>query len=66
MNARGVGTPVGKVWEEITFPGQNENLILHDSGGFEAGSEKAMQEIKSFIDFRKSQVNLTDQLHCIW
>ncbi|MCJ1387849.1 hypothetical protein MMC18_000692 [Xylographa bjoerkii] len=66
VSSRGIGTPIGKVWEEITFPGQNENLILHDSGGFEAGSELAMQEIKKFIESRKKESKMADQLHCIW
>ena len=66
MSNRGIGTPMKKVWEEIRFPGQNESLILHDSGGFEAASEAGMEEIKSFVDFRKKKEKLTDQLHCIW
>ena len=48
------------------FPGQNDNLILHDSGGFEAGSMAAMKEVDEFVKARKKQPKLADQLHCIW
>jgi hypothetical protein len=54
------------VWNEITFPGKNEDIILHDSGGFEAGGTDGMEEIKRFIKDRMSQAKLADQLHCIW
>ncbi|MCJ1431669.1 hypothetical protein MMC27_001024 [Xylographa pallens] len=64
VSSRGIGTPIGKVWEETTFPGQNDNLILHDSGGFEAGSELAMQEIKKFVESRKKEPKMADQ-YCI-
>ena len=50
----------------MRFPGQNEHLILHDSGGFQASSSKEIQEIKEFIEYRKDKEELKDQLHCIW
>lgn len=61
-----VGTSRESVWHPITFRGANENLILHDSGGFEAGDLGCMAEITKFINFRKTQHHLSDQLHCIW
>lgn len=61
-----VGTAKDRVWFPITFEGANENLILHDSGGFEAGDLGCIEEITKFIDFRRGQPRLADQLHCIW
>ncbi|KAM5341869.1 hypothetical protein ACJ41O_014900 [Fusarium nematophilum] len=66
VSHRTVGTKKEKVWHPITFPGENENLVLHDSGGFEAGDLKCVDEIHSFIKYRRQQPNLADQLHCIW
>ncbi|KAF4450003.1 hypothetical protein F53441_6787 [Fusarium austroafricanum] len=66
ISHRTVGTKKEKVWQPITFPGENENLVLHDSGGFEAGDLKCVDEINSFIKYRRQQPNLADQLHCIW
>jgi len=60
------GTQMHQVWNEITFPGENEDIILHDSGGFEAGNETGFEEIKKFIHSRLSAVDIADQLHCIW
>ena len=54
------------MWQEALSSGQNKNIILHDSGGFEAGGEEALEEIKAFIRHRRAQPNLVDQLHCIW
>lgn len=42
------------------------DLILHDSGGFEAGDESQMQAIRSFIKEKSSQANIEDRLHLIW
>ncbi|KAK4161487.1 hypothetical protein QBC43DRAFT_372232 [Cladorrhinum sp. PSN259] len=61
-----VGTAKEKVWHPLTFDGDNENLIMHDSGGFEAGDLDCVDAITKFINFRKSQHRLADQLHCIW
>ncbi|KAF4634398.1 hypothetical protein G7Y89_g3713 [Cudoniella acicularis] len=60
------GTQIHQVWNEITFPGQNEDIILHDSGGFEAGNEAGFEEIQRFIESKLSASQLPDQLHCIW
>jgi hypothetical protein len=61
-----VGTKKEQVWSPITFPGANENLILHDSGGFEAGDESCVEEVTKFISTMKKKPRLADQLHCIW
>ncbi|KAL8827264.1 MAG: hypothetical protein Q9170_007079 [Blastenia crenularia] len=60
------GTEIPQVWKEITFPGQNEQIILHDSGGFEAGGTGELEEIKKFIKDRVKRTTLGEQLHCIW
>ena len=60
------GTEVSQVWKEITFDGRNEDIILHDSGGFEVSNESKFDEIRRFIDYRLGQTKLADQLHCIW
>ncbi|KAL8747748.1 MAG: hypothetical protein Q9190_000406 [Brigantiaea leucoxantha] len=60
------GTLIHQVWNEITFPGQNEEIILHDSGGFEAGDTAGLDEIRKFIKSRLKSTTLAEQLHCIW
>ena len=60
------GTEYHQVWKEITFPGQNENIILHDSGGFEAGDVDGLEEIRKFIKDRLTKTTFADRLHCIW
>jgi hypothetical protein len=61
-----VGTKRHQVWSGITFPGQNDRIIIHDSGGFESSDMENMSEVENFIRYRKEQPNLEDQLHCIW
>ena len=58
-------TPAKKIWEPIEFSGKNDSLLLHDSGGFEAGGESILQEAKDFVEAKQS-VALADQIHCIW
>jgi hypothetical protein len=65
-SAFGRGTKASQVWKEITFDGQNKDIVLHDSGGFEASDESKFDEIRDFIDDRLSRTKLADQLHCIW
>ncbi|MCJ1306757.1 hypothetical protein MMC25_000400 [Agyrium rufum] len=60
------GTKIHQVWQEITFPGQNEDIILHDSGGFEAANEAGFNEICKFLEYRLKRTTLVEQLHCIW
>lgn len=55
-----------RVWYPLTFEGANENLIIHDSGGFEAGDLSCVNTITDFIQFRKKQHRLAGQLHRIW
>jgi hypothetical protein len=44
----------------------NPLLIIHDSGGFEAGETSNLTEIKRFIASCTGQTELEKQLHCIW
>ena len=55
-----------QVWKGITFPGENEDIILHDSGGFEAANETGFEEIRKFLKDRLARRTLAEQLHCIW
>lgn len=61
-----VGTKTHQVWNGITFPGQNDRIIIHDSGGFESSDMDSMNEVEKFIKDRKSRPTLSEQLHCIW
>jgi hypothetical protein len=44
----------------------NPLLIIHDSGGFEAGETSNLNEIKRFIASCTGKTELEKQLHCIW
>ncbi|KAF8244432.1 hypothetical protein K440DRAFT_663467 [Wilcoxina mikolae CBS 423.85] len=54
------------IWTPITNDEQNSSLIIHDSGGFEAGESDTVAEVMKFIEHRRQQPHLVDQLHCIW
>ncbi|KAG6874244.1 hypothetical protein C0992_007996 [Termitomyces sp. T32_za158] len=47
-----------------TFHG-NERLILHDSNGFEAGSQEQWEMVEEFIR-EKAKSSSEDRLHAIW
>lgn len=51
--------------EEITFEGRPD-LIVHDSGGFEAGADEEFQAIESFLKEKSAAVEISDRLHVIW
>ncbi|KAG6871968.1 hypothetical protein C0995_014426 [Termitomyces sp. Mi166 len=44
---------------------ENQRLILHDSNGFEAGSQEQWGVVEEFIR-EKSNLSNEDQLHAIW
>jgi hypothetical protein len=50
---------------EITS-GENEKIIIHDSGGFEASETENFEKIVDFIKERRKRGNLAENLHCIW
>lgn len=53
------------VKQEITFEGRPD-LIVHDSGGFEAGAEAEFQAIEDFLKEKSSVMDVKDRLHVIW
>ena len=50
---------------ELKSP-QNDRFILHDSRGFEPGEDDNYDVAKNFIQSRKSQPDIRNQLHAIW
>jgi hypothetical protein len=54
------------IWHSFTNDQQNRALIIHDSGGFEAGEDGTLRDVEVFIDYRGNQTSLAEQLHCIW
>ncbi|RMY69848.1 hypothetical protein D0863_06191 [Hortaea werneckii] len=53
------------VQEEITFDGRPD-LIVHDSGGFEAGADSEFLAIERFLQDKSAKVNVSERLHVIW
>ncbi|KAI7716251.1 hypothetical protein KC353_g5518 [Hortaea werneckii] len=53
------------VQEEITFDGRPD-LIVHDSGGFEAGADSEFLAIERFLQDKSTKVNVSERLHVIW
>ncbi|KAI6101724.1 hypothetical protein EDD16DRAFT_1523171 [Pisolithus croceorrhizus] len=51
--------------KEYTSP-QNDRLILHDSKGFEPADGGNYDTVKSFIQKRKRETDIKDQLHAVW
>ncbi|KAI6032353.1 hypothetical protein BKA83DRAFT_4213108 [Pisolithus microcarpus] len=51
--------------QEYTSP-QNDRLILHDSRGFEPADGGNYETVKSFIEKRKKESDIKDQLHAVW
>ncbi|KAG2746346.1 hypothetical protein P692DRAFT_20836147 [Suillus brevipes Sb2] len=45
---------------------QNDRFVLHDSKGFEPGSEDNLKTVRDFIDQRRANPDLKDQLHAVW
>jgi hypothetical protein len=53
------------VRQEITFDGRPD-LILHDSGGFEAGADDEFVAIQEFLKEKSTALDIKDRLHVIW
>ena len=53
------------VREEIVHKNRPD-LIIHDSGGFEAGDESQMRAVGEFVTERSLQTKIEDRLHVIW
>lgn len=44
----------------------NTRFILHDSNGFEPGENDNLVVVKQFIEKRKNNVDIKEQLHAVW
>jgi GTPase SAR1 family protein len=53
------------VREEITWEGRPD-LIVHDSGGFEAGTDNEFHAIEDFLKEKSAAEDILDQVHVIW
>ncbi|KAK3615107.1 hypothetical protein LTR56_026799 [Elasticomyces elasticus] len=53
------------VREEITFDGRPD-LVVHDSGGFEAGADEEFVAIEAFLKDKSSNIDVADRIHVIW
>lgn len=51
--------------EEITWEGRPD-LIVHDSGGFEAGTDDEFLAIEAFLKERSAAETLLARVHVIW
>jgi hypothetical protein len=56
---------VHQIDTEIRYEGRND-LVVHDSGGFEAGSKEQLRCVEEFLEKRSSQTDLNERLHAIW
>ncbi|KAF8326709.1 hypothetical protein F5887DRAFT_1196714 [Amanita rubescens] len=56
---------IHNVHDEFSF-NSNPQFIFHDSPGFEAGGEKELQEVCSFIQEKAKATEVKDQIHVIW
>lgn len=52
--------------EEEIFSEDNQQFVLHDSQGFEAGEEDNLKIVRDFIDKRNRMPDIKDKLHAIW
>ncbi|KAJ8597136.1 hypothetical protein M405DRAFT_928301 [Rhizopogon salebrosus TDB-379] len=48
------------------FSSQNDRFVLHDSEGFEPGEVEKYATVKKFVQHRREQHDLKDQLHAVW
>lgn len=51
--------------EELTWEGRPD-LIVHDSGGFEAGTDDEFKAIEAFLQEKSAAENVLDRVHVIW
>jgi predicted GTPase len=56
---------IHNIKDEITLPGRPD-LIIHDSGGFEAGSVDEFEAVESFLKEKSAQTDIDKRLHLIW
>jgi GTPase SAR1 family protein len=53
------------VRQELTWEGRPD-LIVHDSGGFEAGTENEFHAIEDFLKARSAVHDIMEQVHVVW
>ncbi|KAF2765736.1 hypothetical protein EJ03DRAFT_354618 [Teratosphaeria nubilosa] len=53
------------VKQEITFEGRPD-LVVHDSGGFEAGADEEFVAIEQFLKDKSATLEVAARLHVIW
>lgn len=49
----------------ITFR-ERPDLIVHDSCGFEAGTDEEMKAVESFLQEKSSETDLAQRIHAVW
>ncbi|KAI5991358.1 hypothetical protein EDC04DRAFT_3097245 [Pisolithus marmoratus] len=52
--------------EKELIAGHNDRFVLHDGRGFEPAEGVTCDDVKSFIEKRKKQEHVKDQLHAVW
>jgi len=52
--------------DEEIFSKANEQFVLHDSKGFEAGEADNLRRVKDIIKKRNDMPDIKDKLHAIW
>lgn len=53
------------VSQEITWEGRHD-LVIHDSGGFEAAGDEEFKVIEEFLKQKSVETELDKRLHAIW
>lgn len=53
------------VREEIVDPNRPD-IVVHDSGGFEAGDESQIQTVEDFVKEKSEVTEMEKRLHAIW
>ena len=56
---------IHNIEEEIKFEG-NDQMVAHDSEGFEAGRRNEVNVVKDFIERRSKMDNINLRLHLVW
>jgi hypothetical protein len=45
---------------------ERPELIIHDSGGFEAGDREEFEAVEKFVTKMSAATDMKDRLHAIW
>lgn len=56
---------IHNVREELRWD-TRPNLILHDSGGFEAGTNEEVNAVTAFLQEKSNAGDIGSQIHMIW